>query len=248
MAASPAITTGDVTSPPAPPREDKARRRGGGAVALARSRLRRTFAARFATACAILVTVGLAAAALALRASDGGDASLEGLLAAAARTLTWLVAAPLALAAAQDRRALDRREGVDALAAARGISPASLASARVLAAMLEITRALALPLGALALLIIALSGSARLALARLALGLGVLLFALVTAVTLGGLGAAAGRIGRERGRWLLFAVIAGPWILADLAGHGAWSIPGALDAALDFVLHLGHVGPFGSRA
>lgn len=236
-----------MTSPPAPPREVLARRRGRAAVALARARLRGTTAARFAAVASIIVTAGLAAAALVLRQSDGGEASLEGLLGTAARTLTWLVAAPLALAAAQDRRALDRREGLDALAAARGLSAASLASARVVAAMIEIARALGVPLGGLALLLIALSGSARLALARLGLGLGVLVFALVTAVTLGGLGAAAGRIGRDRGRWLLFALIVGPWILADLAGQGAWSIPGALDAALDFVLHLAHAGHAGAR-
>jgi hypothetical protein len=58
----------------------------------------------------------------------------------------------------------------------------------------------------------------------------------VAGVTLGGLGAACGRVGHAQGRWLLVAAVVGPWMLADLAGHGAWSIPGALGAVLDFAL------------
>jgi hypothetical protein len=70
--------------------------------------------------------------------------------------------------------------------------------------------------------------------------------AVVAGVTLGGAGAVCGRIGRARGRWLLLAVIVGPWVLADLAGHGAWSIPGALGAVVDFVLGARHLAGAGA--
>ena len=40
---------------------------------------------------------------------------------------------------------------------------------------------------------------------------------------------------------LLFAVVVGPWMLAGLLGHGAWSIPGAIEAVLDFTLRGGQV-------
>jgi hypothetical protein len=71
-------------------------------------------------------------------------------------------------------------------------------------------------------------------LASAAAGLGAVAFAVIAGVTLGGLGAICGSLGRARGRWLLFAAVFGPWVLADMAGHGGWSIPGALRAVLDF--------------
>ena len=86
------------------------------------------------------------------------------------------------------------------------------------------------------LLTAALAGHGGVALHRLALGVGAAGFAVVTGVTLGAVGSACGRVGRARGRWLLAAVVVGPWMLADLVGHGAWSIPGALGAVLDFAL------------
>jgi hypothetical protein len=130
---------------------------------------------------------------------------------------------------------VDRREGVEALAASRGISPAALDSARALAAMSAVGLAVGLPLAGLSLLEAALAGRGAMMLHRLGVGLGALLFAAVAGVTLGGAGAVCGRLGRGRGRWLLAMVVLAPWLLADLAGHGAWSIPGALDATLDFL-------------
>ncbi|MFO0755155.1 MAG: hypothetical protein U0359_01585 [Byssovorax sp.] len=231
-----------MTSSPTPePRGDRERRRARfrGAIALARARLRGQLSVRLGAALGALATGGLAVAALVLRGDGGGEASLEGLLGVAARVLTFTAAAPIALAAAADREAIDQRDGVLALGASRGLSAHALASSRVAAAMLEVGRALSIPLGALSLLVVALSGTARLALARIALAAGLLLFVLSAAVVLGGLGAAAGRAGRERGPWLLVALVVGPYLLADLAGLGAWSIPGALSALLDLVLRIG---------
>lgn len=213
-------------------------RRARGAVALARARLRAVRGARAARASAWMIAIGFGVAAVVLRVSDGADAALGGLVISAARSIAWLAGAPLALAAAEDHRAADRRDGVLALAAARGVSPEGLASARVVATMAEIANVLGLPVLLLALLTAALSGRAGAAIDRVALGLGAVAFAIVAGVTLGGLGAASARIGRERGRWVLFALVFAPWALADLAGHGAWSIPGALGAVLDFALRV----------
>ena len=211
-------------------------RRSRGAVALMRARLGRHRWARVGKTLAWLTAGGFAAAAVGLRWSDGADASLSGLVVAAAHGVPWLVGAPVALAAAEDHRAADRREGISALAAARGISPSALAAARVLAAMEEIAWGIGAPLVALAALTAALAGRFGAAVDRVGLALGAALFALIAGVALGGLGAACARVGGARGRWLLIAIVVGPWALADLAGRGAWSIPGALGAALDFAL------------
>jgi hypothetical protein len=102
--------------------------------------------------------------------------------------------------------------------------------------MSAVAASIGVPLGLLALLTVALAGRASVALHRAGVAMGVAMFAIVAGVTLGGVGAACGRLGRERGRWLLFTVIAVPWMLADLTGHPGWSIPGALGAVLDFAL------------
>lgn len=216
--------------------------RARGAVALARARLRGSGGARAARAVTWLVAMGFAAMAVVLRVADGADAALAGVILTAAPWIAWLAGAPLALAVAEDRRALDRREGVESLAAARGLSPAGLDSARVLAAMAEIAWAIAAPLLGLSLLTAALAGHGGVALHRATLGVWTAGFAVVAGVTLGAVASACGRLGRARGRWLLVAVVVGPWMLADLAGHGAWSIPGALGAVLDFALGARQVG------
>lgn len=211
-------------------------RRSRGAVALARARLGRQRAARLGKALAWLAAMGFGGAALLLRLGEGPDVSLSGLVVTAAHWVAWLAGAPIALAAAQDHGAADRRDGIVALAAARGVSPAGLASARALAAMMEVASGIGTPLVALALLAALLAGRLGAVIDRVGLGLGAAAFALIAGVTLGGLSAACGRFGGARARWLFVAIIVGPWVLADLAGRGAWSIPGALDAVLDFAL------------
>jgi hypothetical protein len=217
-----------------PTRQARARRRG--VVALARAQLRRSGGGRVATVLGGLLVVGFAVAVLLLRAADGGDARLEGLVGTAARWTAWLVGAPIAGAAAEDRRSRNLRDGIDALAAARGFSVQSREAALVLGAMIEAASAIGVPLVALALLTAAVAGSLELAIARLGLALAAFSFAVVAGVTLGGLGATCGVLGRSRGRLLLVALVIGPWILADLTGYRALSIPGALAAALDFAL------------
>ncbi|MFS8069777.1 MAG: hypothetical protein ACMG6S_25720 [Byssovorax sp.] len=215
--------------------------RGRGLVALAARRLRATAGGRIATVASVPIVLAFAGIAVALRSADGARSPLEGLVPLAATWLAWAAAAPLALSAARDRRLLERREGLDALAAARGFSSSALEAARALGAMTTIAAALGAPLVLLALFTAALAGSLELAVARLALAALAAVFAVIAGVTLGGLASLGARRGRARGRLLLFAVVAGPWMLADLLGHGAWSIPGALAAVLDFTLRGGRV-------
>jgi ABC-type transport system involved in multi-copper enzyme maturation permease subunit len=205
-------------------------------VALCRARLSATRGGRIGRTFAALVTGGLAAVAITLRVTDGPDASLSGLTASAAPWITLVTGGALALAAADDRAGADRQEGIEALVAARGFSPSSLEAARVLAAMSAVAVAIGVPLGLLSLLGALLAGRAQAVMHGAGVALAAAGFAVVAGVTLGGTGAVCGRLGRGRGRWLLFAVVAGPWMLADLAGHGAWSIPGALGVLLDFAL------------
>lgn len=214
----------------------RARLRMRAVVALCRSPLAATRAGRAARLLGVLTVTGFAFAAVMVRVSDGADAPLEGVPLTAAHWLAWLAGAPLALAAAGDRTALDRHEGIEALTASRGISPAGLDSARALAAMSAVGLAVGVPLLGLTLLTAALADRVAVVLHRAALGVGVVLFAAIVGVTLGGVGSVCGRLGRRRGQWLFAAVVLGPWVLADLAGHGAWSIPGALNAVLDFLV------------
>src|SRR5580700_10025942 len=109
--------------------------RARGVVALARARLRATGGGRAGVILGRVAAGGFAAVALGLRGVDGADASLSGLVITAAHWVPWLAGAPLALAAARDLSSRDRREGVDALAAARGVSSPGREAARVLAAM-----------------------------------------------------------------------------------------------------------------
>ena len=235
-------TAAPARGAPGPRRADVLRGRARGAVALARARLRAAPLGRAGRVFGAFVGIGFAAAAIYLRASDGPDASLAGLVVGAARWMGWVAGAPLACAAAQDRRAIDRRDGIDALAASRGLSAAGRESARAVAAMLEVAIAIGAPLVLLALLTASLAGSGHVALHRAGLAIGAAVFAVIAGVTLGGIGAACGRLGRARGRWLLLAVIVGPWLFADLAGRPSWSIPGALGAVIASSLRVGGAG------
>lgn len=210
------------------------RRRARGAFALARLRLRAAWGVRAARVLAVVTALGFGVAALVLRAGDG--AALGGLPVVAVQCLGWLAGAPIALAAAEDLRAQDRRDGIVALAAPRGTSPSALVSARTFAAMTEIAFVIGAPALVLSLFTAALAARPGVALARVGLGLGAASFAVVAGVVLGGLGAACARVGGPRGRLLLMAVVLLPWALADLTGHGGWSIPGALGAVLDAVM------------
>lgn len=206
------------------------------AVTLARARLRATTGGRIGAVLSAVLTIAFAVIALALRVGDGADISLGGLLATATRAIAWAAGAPIALAAAHDRARADRADGIEALAASRGVSRFALESARTLAAMIQVARAIGVPVLVLSIIAVALAGSLPASARHAALAAGLLAFAAVAGFTIGGLAALCGRLAGARGRTTLAALFFLPWITADVLGYGAWSIPGALNAAIDLVV------------
>ena len=212
-------------------------------IALGRDRLRRAGAARFGIVAAALVTIVFASIALILRVADGVT-WFPGLIQTALHWIVWLAGGSVALVAAHDRSGADRADGLESLVASRGASLEALAASRVLAAMIHVAFVIGAPGAVLALFTAAIAGTLEMALRHLAFVLAVAVFAAIAGVTLGGVASACGRIGAARGRSLFAAVVIGPWLLADLAGRGAWSIPGALRAVLSFSLRLAAGGAF----
>jgi hypothetical protein len=207
-----------------------------GAIALGRARLRATPGGRLGLAAAAIVLLIHAILLVVLRLGDAQDGPLDAALRSAARWLALAAGGPIALAAAHDRAAADRREGIEALAAARGLSADALHGTRSIAAMIEVAAAIAAPAAALAALGALLAASGPGALRLLALGAALAAFAAICGVTLGGLASISGRLAGPRGRSVLLSVLLIPWVLADLAGHAQWSIPGALEAFLSFAV------------
>lgn len=238
--ASPATgIPGEPASRPRPPSHSAVQM---ALIGLARERLRRTKGGRWSALLGLVLMTGFGLIALVLRADDGPGVALGGLFETAARTIAWAAGVPLGLAIAHDRARADRAAGIDALAASRGSGRSALEAARTAAAMLQTTLAIGLPLLVLALLGVALAGSFTSAIRHLGLAAGLAVFSILAGVTIGGLAAACGRLGAMRGRSLLAAVVLVPWILTDLAGLRAWSVPGALGAALSFIVRVSGAG------
>lgn len=214
-------------------------------LSLARERLRSTTAGRIGRLLGWLMAVVFSVIALVLRLGDSADISLGGLLSTAARWIAWGAGAPLAIAAAAPRAAIDRAEGIEALAASRGVPRPALEALRSVAAMSQTSLAIGAPLFVLSLVSVASAGSAVVALRHALLGVGLVAFSAIAGVTVGGIAAACGRAGAARGRSLLAAIIFLPWVLSDLFGFRAWSIPGALSAALDFLVRASGLGGAG---
>ncbi|UQA55718.1 hypothetical protein [Polyangium aurulentum] len=205
---------------------------------LVRTRLARTREARLGFFAGLATAAVFAVMAAALRAGDGPSAPLEGIVELGAASIAWAAATPTALAAARNRGAHDRADGIEALAATRGIHARGLEAARAVAAMMQIARTLGIPLVGLALLTAALAGSFRGALARIGLAVWLAVFAAIAGVTLGSLATLCSRFGGRRGRLLLAVVVVVPWMLAALADSTVYSIPGALGAVLSFAFEL----------
>src|SRR5262249_35933069 len=148
----------------------------------------------------------------------------------------------LALAASRDPGVADRTEGIEALVAARGVSPALLRAARTLGATRQIARTLGLPLAVLALGTAGLAADVQTALRRVAAAFALLAWGGIAGVTLGALAAASATLFRARGATALTVFVIGERLLADAVGLGAWSVPGALDAVLSLALNATGVG------
>lgn len=212
------------------------------AIELCRARLAATGYGRVARFAAILITVGAILIAISIRATDGPAAPVGGLLRKAAGLIGWVSGGALALAAARDSAAADRADGIEALVAARGVGASLLRSARTLAATAQIARTIGLPLAVLAFATAALAADLATALRRVAAALALLAWGGVTGITLGVLAAACARVARGRGPTALLLLVLGERMVAESLGFGAWSVPGALHAALALILGMTGVG------
>jgi hypothetical protein len=202
------------------------------AIALCRRRLAVRPGARAGWALAAVAAALVVAAGASL--PEVGVWQAHAILGNALRLLCWVGAGPVALAAASDLSADDRRDGVALLAFVEGFDERVLEGARMAAAMIEATLRIAVP-GLAALGMLAALGRAP---APFAATGSIVLAALLGGVVLGGLGAACGRLGGPRGRWLLAALIFLPWVVADAwAAHGL-SIPDLIDAGVDSAVDL----------
>ena len=188
------------------------------------------------------LALSLVVFAVIVRATDGPGAPLDGLIDVGAASIACVGAAPTTLAAATDRRAADREGGVEALAAMRGFHVAHLELVRTYAAMMQIARTTALPLMTLAIAIAALASSGTMALRRIGMMLGLIVFSGIVGVVLGAVAAFSARVGGRRAKLTVSAIVLLPWIVGSLFGRGIYSIPGALDAALSLILDIGWYG------
>jgi hypothetical protein len=212
------------------------------AVELCRARLAASSSGRFARVTAILIAVGAFAIALSLRMNDGPAAPVGGLLRKGAGAIAWIAGGALALAAARSAEAADREDGIEALVASRGISAALLGAARTLGATSHIGWTIGLPSALLGLATAGLAPDVPSALRRVAAAFALLAWGAIVGVTLGALAAASARLFRRRGPTVLAAFVLGERLLADAVGLGAWSVPGALQAALSLLLGATGVG------
>ncbi|HRI65491.1 MAG TPA: hypothetical protein PK156_14685 [Polyangium sp.] len=212
------------------------------AASLIRARMGQTRLSRVGSALAMGVAVSIVVFAIFLRASDGASAPLDGLLEMGAGLIACVAAFPTTLAAATDRRTLDREAGIEALVTMRGVHVAQLELVRVYAAMMLIARATAIPLLTIALVITALASNGAIVLGRLGVALGLVMFAAMVGVVLGSVATFSARVGGRRGKLLASAIVFLPWILGEAFGRGIYSIPGALDAALSLIIEVAYQG------
>lgn len=198
-------------------------------VALARARLRRSLGGRLGVLGAALVTSYAAVLGVVLSVS-GEPPAWSSILVTSVRWLLWLGVAPLCLAIANGRAARDRADGIEALAVLRGHPASELQTARLVAAIAEISRLIAVPTAVLCAFWTALSWPPTATI--FALFAGLVGFSLFTGFLVGATADACSRLGGRRGRRLLLAVVLIPWVMADLGGGVSWSLPGLLELGL----------------
>ncbi|HKY39401.1 MAG TPA: hypothetical protein VJN18_25860 [Polyangiaceae bacterium] len=147
-------------------------------------------------------------------------------------TASW-VAGLGALSLARDLVARDEAQGITSLARLRGFGDQALERARTLSGAVTLFGAVAAP-G----LLVALAALLRFrtvpgALSALSLALMTLPYAALLGGVLTVLARLCSRLLPERGRWLLLALVLGPWLLARGTGSALPSIPGAFAWLLD---------------
>ena len=196
-------------------------------------------AARLARFLGGSITLAYAAAILILY-FGGVTTGIDVVAVRAVGILSWLVAGPVALAAARDLTTADEIDGVRHLLAARGHSPAQIAAARTLAAPYAITRSVGPPSIALLALAVALSPESDVALARANVLAGGVGYVVMTSLVLGVVARWCATLSPSRGRTLFAAVTLGPYV-AGLATGEVASIPAWFALVLDRLVDMGGV-------
>jgi hypothetical protein len=208
-------------------------------------RLDRTGLGRLARTNAIFIAAVSVVWIVYLRAADGPTAPTLAIPVKVARAALWLSAFPLAFAAAHQRRIVDRRDGIEALALARGVDGGRMVSARFAATLSRSVLCVAAPAVLAGAVSLACANTLRSAADRLLVLAVVSGFGVVAGAVLGSLGALSELVAPQRGRSVLLATLFVSWGLADLAERPFFSITGALALALKGTLRalgLGAVG------
>jgi hypothetical protein len=161
----------------------------------------------------------------------GAAASGEQMSAEAVRVLCWVAAGPTALAASRAPSQRDREDGIELLAATRGIDGVAWRRTRIAAAALSCGVRVLLPTLVVAATVIVVAATS----AVVPRAVGAIAGAALAGTLIGFVAALCGEAGGERGRSLFAAVVLLPWLLGDLWSVPSLSLIGAVDAALSFI-------------
>ncbi|NUO49979.1 MAG: hypothetical protein HOV80_14080 [Polyangiaceae bacterium] len=195
-------------------------------------RLDRTGLGRLARTNAMFIAAASVVWIVYLRAADGPTAPTLAIPVKVARAALWLSAFPLAFAAAHQRRLVDRRDGIEALALARGVDGRQMVSARFAGTLARSVSVIALPAVLAAVVSLACANTMRSAADRMLILAVVSGFGVLAGAVLGALGALSELVAPQRGRSVLLATLFVSWGLADLAEKPFFSITGMLGLVL----------------
>jgi hypothetical protein len=164
----------------------------------------------------------------------------QALAAAVPLALTWISWAVglAALSSARDLSRAERRNGVFAASKARGADALSRRRATVVATMLVLARSVGLP-GVLTVgIAFAVARSAGGGIPVLSFALGVIGYALVYGIVLGGLSRWAAALSPRHGRFVFAALVLGPWLLRDVVPD----VPSVVSALAALLRHVAAAG------
>jgi hypothetical protein len=169
---------------------------------------------RFARFAGVCIVVGFSAAILSVATLSDSRPGI--LVVRALGWLSWFVAGSAALSAARDLAALDERDGVTDLVAARGFHGPALGPARILAAALRIFRLTAVPALLLGLLTLVLARSGTELASRALLCATVVGYLALLAGALGALSRWSAALSPRHGKSVMLALLFVPELLQSV--------------------------------
>ena len=213
------------------------------AVRLASNRMTLSGSWRFARFVGAIVAFWLTISIVYLGVKGHGH-EVQPVVARAGTWVAWLGGTIVAWWCAGDRAGTDRRDGIEGLAATHGITPATLALGRLLAATLRLTALVVLSCLPVALASMAAAPTVHDGLLRLASLLPLGVFGLGVGLVAGALASGCGWLSPRRGRTLVWmvAVVFLPWALDGVlvpTSSSAASLPGMLGFLADMITRMG---------